>query len=93
MIAAGANAKALSVVMGHAGIEITFNRYGHLMPGSEAQVGGQLNDYLGAAAVTNLPTDLPMPAPQNDETRSQSGLREYRHGGSNPGFRRERAAS
>src|ERR1019366_680788 len=39
MIAAGADAKALSVVMGHASIEITFNRYGHLMPGGEEQVG------------------------------------------------------
>jgi integrase len=46
MIAAGANAKALSTVMGHAGIEITFNRYGHLMPGSEAEVGDRLHAYL-----------------------------------------------
>lgn len=46
MIDAGANAKALSTVMGHAGIEITFNRYGHLMPGGEAEVGQRLADYL-----------------------------------------------
>ena len=46
MIAAGANAKALSSVMGHASIEITFNRYGHLMPGSEEQVGERLAKYL-----------------------------------------------
>jgi integrase len=46
MIAAGANPKALSNVMGHASIEITFNRYGHLMPGSEDQVGEQLAAYL-----------------------------------------------
>ena len=46
MIAAGANAKALSTVMGHAGVEITFNRYGHLMEGSEAEVGRRLDAYL-----------------------------------------------
>jgi integrase len=34
MIAAGVNAKALSEFMGHSGIQITFDRYGHLMPGS-----------------------------------------------------------
>ena len=49
MIAAGANAKALSVVMGHASIEITFNRYGHLMPGGEDEVGKLLATYLDAA--------------------------------------------
>jgi integrase len=49
MIASGANPKALSVVMGHASIEITFNRYGHLMPGSEDAVGELLAAYLDAA--------------------------------------------
>ena len=37
MIAAGVNAKALSTFMGHANIGITLDRYGHLMPGSEAE--------------------------------------------------------
>ena len=37
MIAAGVNAKALQTFMGHANISITFDRYGHLMPGSEEQ--------------------------------------------------------
>lgn len=46
MIAAGANAKALSVVMGHADIGITFDRYGHLMPGGEAEVGQRLAAFL-----------------------------------------------
>jgi integrase len=46
MIAAGCNAKALSVVMGHASIEITFNRYGKLMPGGETEVGRLLAEYL-----------------------------------------------
>jgi integrase len=46
MIAAGCNAKALSVVMGHASIQITFDRYGKLMPGGEAEVGRLLSAYL-----------------------------------------------
>lgn len=46
MIAAGCNAKALSVVLGHASIQITFDRYGHLMPGGEAEVGRLLGEYL-----------------------------------------------
>jgi integrase len=48
MIAAGVNAKALSTFMGHAKIGITLDRYGHLMPGSEAEAAGLLDAYLGA---------------------------------------------
>jgi integrase len=33
LIAAGLDAKELSVYMGHADIRVTYNRYGHLMPG------------------------------------------------------------
>jgi integrase len=47
MIAAGVNAKALSTYMGHAGVAITFDRYGHLMPGNEAEAAGLLDAYLG----------------------------------------------
>jgi integrase len=46
MIAAGVNAKALSTFMGHANISITLDRYGHLMPGSEADAAGLLDAYL-----------------------------------------------
>jgi integrase len=49
MIAAGCNAKALSVVMGHESIMITFDRYGKLMPGGETEVGRLLGAYLEAA--------------------------------------------
>lgn len=35
MIAAGVNAKALTTYMGHASVRVTFDRYGHLMPGNE----------------------------------------------------------
>ncbi len=48
MIAAGVNAKALSTFMGHANISITLDRYGHLMPGSEAEAAGLLDAYLTA---------------------------------------------
>jgi integrase len=45
-IAAGVNVKALSTYMGHANIRITLDRYGHLMPGSEADSRARLNAYL-----------------------------------------------
>lgn len=50
MIAAGVNAKALSSYMGHASVSITFDRYGHLMPGSEAEAADLLDAYLTRAA-------------------------------------------
>ena len=46
MIAAGVNAKALSRYMGHSSITVTLDRYGHLMPGSEAEAAGMLERYL-----------------------------------------------
>jgi hypothetical protein len=46
MIAAGVNAKALSTYMGHANIAITYDRYGHLMPGNEAEAAALLDAYL-----------------------------------------------
>jgi len=50
MIAAGVNAKALSTYMGHSSITITLDRYGHLMPGSEAEAAGLLEAYLEPAS-------------------------------------------
>ena len=49
MIAAGVNAKALAAYMGHASVTITFDRYGHLMPGNEAEAARLLDDYLTAS--------------------------------------------
>jgi integrase len=48
MIAAGVNAKALSTYMGHASVTIRFDRYGHLMPGNEAEAARLLDRYLSA---------------------------------------------
>jgi integrase len=49
MIAAGINAKALSVYMGHSSITITFDLYGHLMPGYMDEAAGMLDAYLARA--------------------------------------------
>ena len=48
MIAAGVNAKALSVFMGHSSIKVTFDLYGHLMPGTEAEAVALLDRFLAA---------------------------------------------
>lgn len=64
MIAAGVNAKALQTFMGHANVSITLDRYGHLMPGSEAEAANLLDAYLAAQhtraeeAVRNAGTTL-----------------------------------
>jgi integrase len=50
MIAAGVNAKALSAYMGHSSVTITYDRYGHLMPGSESEAAELLDEYLSRAA-------------------------------------------
>jgi integrase len=49
MIAAGINAKALSTYMGHSSIQITFDLYGHLMPGYMDEAAGMLDAYLARA--------------------------------------------
>ena len=33
--------------MGHSSINVTFDLYGHLMPGTEAQAAALLDTYLG----------------------------------------------
>jgi len=42
-------AKALSVYMGHSGVSITFDRYGHLFPGNEDEAAALLGAYLDRA--------------------------------------------
>ena len=51
MIAAGVNAKALSTYMGHSSITITYDRYGHLMPGNEDEAIALVDKYLERASV------------------------------------------
>jgi integrase len=50
MIAAGVNAKALTTFLGHASIETTFDLYGKLMPGGEAEAAARLDAYLADAS-------------------------------------------
>jgi integrase len=45
-IAAGINAKTLSVYLGHATIQITLDLYGHLFPGNEAEAASMLDAYF-----------------------------------------------
>jgi len=40
--------KALSAFMGHSSIKVTFDLYGHLMPGTEAEAAALLDTYLDA---------------------------------------------
>jgi integrase len=50
-IAAGVNAHALCAYMGHAGIQVTIDLYGHLFPGNEAEASALLDAYLRRAFV------------------------------------------
>jgi integrase len=46
LIAAGVNAKAITTYMGHASIQTTYDLYGKLMPGSEAEAAPLVDAYL-----------------------------------------------
>jgi integrase len=66
MIAAGVNAKALSTYLGHASVTITYDRYGHLMPGNEEEAAEILDAYLKRAQMTQaVPTVAPTVAQLN----------------------------
>lgn len=58
LIASGLNAKAVTVLLGHASIQTTFDRYGHLFPGHEDEAAALLDAYI-QAAVTNGVTKMP----------------------------------
>jgi integrase len=69
MIAAGINPKALCTFMGHSSIKVTYDIYGHLMPGAEEEGAALLDDYLDAewkeadwadSGATTAPTTAPM---------------------------------
>jgi integrase len=50
LIAAGVNAKALSEIMGHSTISMTFDTCGHLMPGALDEAAAVTNAYLAKLA-------------------------------------------
>jgi integrase len=43
---AGVNTKALSSYLGHSSIQITFDGYGHLMPGNEEEAVTLVDQHL-----------------------------------------------
>lgn len=49
-IDAGLNAKTVSTLIGHASITFTFDKYGHLFPGSEEQAREDIDRYLAENA-------------------------------------------
>jgi hypothetical protein len=49
LIAAVVNAQALTKYMGHASVIVTYDRYGHLMPGNEEEAATRLDAYLERA--------------------------------------------
>ncbi len=56
MIAAGVNAKALCTYMGHSSIQVTYDLYGHLFPGNEAEAAALLDAYLGSGVPDCVPS-------------------------------------
>lgn len=50
LIAADVNAKAITEFMGHSTITMTFDRYGHLMPGGRAEAAERVDRYLARGA-------------------------------------------
>jgi integrase len=62
MIAAGVNAKALTTYLGHSSVSITYDRYGHLMPGNEGEAAGLLDAYLERSTVAQTVAQGPQTA-------------------------------
>ena len=61
MIAAGVNAKAITTYMGHASIQTTYDLYGKLMPGSEAEAALLVDAYLSRADTSSRLDQLDSP--------------------------------
>jgi integrase len=57
LIAAGVNAKPLSTYLGHSSIQITLDRYGHLMPGNEDEAVALVDAYLERATTLRQSCD------------------------------------
>jgi integrase len=88
-IAAGLDWKQISTWAGHGDVRQTWNRYGHLVPGGERAAAERLDAFLSSPTVAHTVAH----DPQNEETPKNTGVLKYRYRDSNPGFRRERAAS
>jgi hypothetical protein len=88
-IASGLDLKQVSTWAGHSDIRVTLNRYGHVIPGSEREAADCLSAYLAGPTVAQAVAHPPI----SGDPPAVAGLDEYRYRDSNPGFRRERAAS
>jgi integrase len=55
LIAAGVNAKAITTYMGHASIQTTYDVYGKLMPGSEAEAAALVDAFLAKTSTSQQP--------------------------------------
>jgi integrase len=92
-IAAGLDWKQISTWAGHGDIRQTWNRYGHLVPGGEDTARERLDAYLNSSSLAPTVAQTVAQTPENEKTPRFAGLSEYRYRDSNPGYRRERAAS
>jgi integrase len=88
-IAAGLDWKQISTWAGHGDVRQTWNRYGHLVPGGEREAAERLSAYLDAPTVAQTVAHRA----RNAKSPASTGDLKYRYRDSNPGFRRERAAS
>jgi integrase len=74
-IASGVNAKALASYMGHSSIKVTYDTYGHLMPGNEAEAAGLFDAYLlraGEGHMRGSPRLKPADRSEPERTGSSS---------------------
>ena len=72
LIDAGVSVKALSTYMGHAGITITLDRYGHLFPGNEEEAAGLIDAYLERVKA-EAPVGFPQ-RPHSAKVRKARGM-------------------
>ncbi len=75
MIAAGASAKAISSYLGHASVTITYDRYGHLMPGKRGRSGGAARRLPRARARERRPPGDARLTPRSRARRAGLGAR------------------
>jgi integrase len=92
-IAAGLDWKQISTWAGHGDVRQTWNRYGHLVPGGEDIARERLDAFLTPTRSASTVAHTVAHDPHNEETPENTGALRYRYRDSNPGFRRERAAS
>jgi integrase len=79
-IAAGLDWKQISTWAGHGDVRQTWNRYGHLVPGSEREAAERLSAYLDVPTVAQ---PVAHPA-RNAGSPASTGDQKYRYRDSNP---------